>query len=845
VGAAGQLSSFGIDIDNVHVQVVANDSILKDTTVVFPASATELRFSIGVALDQSALDAEVIVQLRQQNTVFFGGQQMVTLHAGQTTDPVSVEMTYVGPGSTVTLLVVTPQGQTVFAPSTLALHVDARDSHEVIVPDVPIDWSVDDATVASIAGNGVDATLTPTGKRGKVIVTARTPTGVSSTATAFVVPPASKLTVLGGDGQSAVLGSVLPTPFQVRVDGADGLPIKGITISFRPTTIGSVAPTSAVSDTNGLASTVMSLGSSVGAFTFEASTPGATTVTVTETATAGPPASIAISAGDGQSATVGVTLPVQPAVVAKDANGNPSPGVAVTFTAAEGSGGVSTGTTFSPSVSVNTDATGTAKVNWQLGAIAGRNVLTASVGTLQPVTFTATGTAGPPSQMVAVGANDIQINPGQQPPALSVRVTDGANGVDGVQVTFVGAFGACVLPGDASQVVVTTANGGLASVQPVLSPNATAPSSCGAVALAVNGQSVPLTGSPVPFKIYMFDPATGFRVFTGTNSTAWNDAKNWLTGVVPAQNDAVWLPSAAALSHTALLDAPRTIGSLITEGAMLLDLNKSTLTIGQNLNASAGGVVQNGTIQLVGKGAVASGTVQAAVIEGTPGCASGSSLSMGAGGFVVSGAFTANCSVDATNNPLTVVGASSFVGQGALFMGANSVVQFLGDVNFGGASGSIAGGLLQVSGNFQQTGTATFAPVPVTQMVFSGSTPQTITFANSASTLPNVVIQNTSGVTFNATPALVNLTNELVIGPNSQLTVAPGAILSIGLPPAAAGIPALELFPGSSLTINANGALRFAIPPGCVRHEPPAVTITIAPGGTFSDPTQLCVRVTP
>src|SRR4029077_907701 len=125
--------------------------------------------------------------------------------------------------------------------------------------------------------------------------------------------------------------------------------------------------------------------------------------------------------------------------------------------------------------------------------------------------------------------------------------------------------------------------------------------------------------------------------------------------------------------------------------------------------------------------------------QGTPGCGLGSSLSLGAAGFVVSGTFTANCTVDATAGGLTVNGSSTFTGQGAaLFMGTSSIVNLLGDVTFAGGANSIAGGTIQVTGNFTQSA-GTFVPTPTTQIVFAGqSAAQTITFANSQSSLPNL-----------------------------------------------------------------------------------------------------------
>ena len=843
--------SFGLNIDNVRVTVSRGEAPpLKDTTVVFPASATEVDIVLEVPIDESSVDATVSIQLRQQTTIFFSGTQPVTLQAGQSTEPVTIPVVYVGPGQNVAFLSITPSASSVIAPATVTLNAAAFDANEGVVTGVPIDWSVSDATIAAITANGQTATLTPTGKRGSVTVTATTPTGISATSAAIAISPAAaRLTVLSGGGQSAIVGSVLAQSFEVRVDAADNLPVQGITVQFQATTTGgSVAPASAVSDVNGLASTSMKLGTITGPYVFQASGTGMSAVTVSATALAGAPASIVATAGALQTAVVGTVLPIAPTVAVKDASGNPASGVAVTFTASATSGSVSTGTTFTTSVAATTDATGAAKVNWKIGALAGPDTLTVSAGTLPPVLFIANGIPGPAALIASLAPLDSTVNPGQTLDAMRVKVTDagGVNGVDGIPVTFTSLFGACTFTGGATQIAVTTAGGGVASVQPLLSPNATPPSSCAIEATATNGQSVLLTGSPVWYKRYLIDPASTIRIFTGASSTNWSDAKNWWKSAVPATTDVAWIPSASAASHVALLNAATTIASLITEGAGQLDLNKNTLTLTQNFDGSAGGIVTDGTLQLNGDAATATGSVQTAVVVGDPGCTLGSSTVVGAAGFVVTGSFTANCSVDATSGALTVNGPASFPGPAALSMGAKSVVQFLGDVTFSGGTHSIAGGVMEISGNFTQSAPAVFAPAPATQMVFVGTGAETITLSGSQSSLPNLLIQNSAGVTLNPIiGSVIQVTNTIVLEPNARFTLAPSTTATISVPVGAVAIPALNLFAGSVLTLNSTSVLRFGVPtPGCILHQgPPAATIVVPQGGVIS--TQQCTLATP
>lgn len=98
--------------------------------------------------------------------------------------------------------------------------------------------------------------------------------------------------------------------------------------------------------------------------------------------TAGTPAHLASSGGDHQSGAAGTRLPTPPAVLVTDAAGQPVPGIAVQFHVDSGGGSLAavTGTTGTDGVAVSGA--------WTLGpAAATTNVVTASYGSLVPVTF--------------------------------------------------------------------------------------------------------------------------------------------------------------------------------------------------------------------------------------------------------------------------------------------------------------------------------------------------------------------------------------------------------------------------------------------------------------------------
>jgi hypothetical protein len=104
--------------------------------------------------------------------------------------------------------------------------------------------------------------------------------------------------------------------------------------------------------------------------------------------TVGPASSIAIQAGDNQTAGVGEAVPIDPAVIVRDVSSNPVPGVEVQFQVT-GGGGVVTPET------VTTGSNGIATVtSWTLGS-AGANTMTATAAGLNTVTFDATASETP------------------------------------------------------------------------------------------------------------------------------------------------------------------------------------------------------------------------------------------------------------------------------------------------------------------------------------------------------------------------------------------------------------------------------------------------------------------
>ncbi len=107
------------------------------------------------------------------------------------------------------------------------------------------------------------------------------------------------------------------------------------------------------------------------------------------------PAAIKVANGNNQTGTVGATLALPLSVTVTAADGKPVSNASVSWDVTPGSGTTS-------SENSRTDANGKASVTWTLGANAGTARLTAQVGGVNPVSFSATANPGAVSVVVAL-----------------------------------------------------------------------------------------------------------------------------------------------------------------------------------------------------------------------------------------------------------------------------------------------------------------------------------------------------------------------------------------------------------------------------------------------------------
>jgi adhesin/invasin len=260
---------------------------------------------------------------------------------------------------------------------------------------------------------------------------------VTFTATSLA---ASKLVKVSGDAQKTVVGRALAQPLVVLVSDPNNTPVPNATVTFTPSSGGSVEPLVATTNASGQASVTWTLGGTIGTQTLVASLVGPQgSAAVTFTATGTGATGLVKVAGDGQSSPAGSTLPTPIRVRAVGEGDLPAGGVTVTFVA--GNGG-----NVNPATAV-TDANGEATTRWTLPRSVGGQSLTASVTTesgVQTVSFSANATTPPPSNIQIIDGDGQSGQGGAAlPRQIVARVVNTIGGaVSGVTVTFTPVSGA-------------------------------------------------------------------------------------------------------------------------------------------------------------------------------------------------------------------------------------------------------------------------------------------------------------------------------------------------------------------------------------------------------------------
>jgi len=167
--------------------------------------------------------------------------------------------------------------------------------------------------------------------------------------------------------------------------GSDGKPMEAISVGFSIAIGGgSVNPGSLITDKNGEVKTKWTLGPSQPVQRLEAIVAGLAPVRIDAEALL--PALIVVAQGNNQSARVNVQLTNSIVIRVVGDNNTPMVGIQVAFQITRG-GGVIT-----PQSAI-TNNLGEVTAKWTMGAVAGTNTLSVSVGNLPAATVSATATS--------------------------------------------------------------------------------------------------------------------------------------------------------------------------------------------------------------------------------------------------------------------------------------------------------------------------------------------------------------------------------------------------------------------------------------------------------------------
>ena len=186
-----------------------------------------------------------------------------------------------------------------------AVHVRVEDAGGSPVAGVTVTFApatghgtVEPSTVASDSA-GLAATMWTLGETvGPQVLTATVGDSVSAQIAATALSPEQTVSAVdpaGGANQRGPVGHALPEPVVVKLLDAAGAPVEGATVTFAPATgHGMVEPSTAASDSAGLAATMWTLGETVGPQVLTATVGDSVSAQIAATALAGPDLAVSV-----------------------------------------------------------------------------------------------------------------------------------------------------------------------------------------------------------------------------------------------------------------------------------------------------------------------------------------------------------------------------------------------------------------------------------------------------------------------------------------------------------------------------------------------------------------------
>jgi hypothetical protein len=310
-------------------------------------------------------------------------------------------------------VIVIPEG------AQMQLRARAIDARGHAIQGLEASWHVDDNAVAALDSMGVI-----TGRNaGRTVVAARIE-GISARTGVSVVTPAAAIALVAGASQRALAGKVLAQALVVRATNRKGAPASGKRVTFRLSEgEGAVEPASVLTDADGRARAVWTLGSYPGRQTLFASVENVDSALAIEAEAEPIAANTRVTAlTDQLSGHAGDELADSVAIRVTDSAGRVLPDVPVRWTALDGG-----------SIKADdgrTDSLGVVTARWTLAKKTGPQRVRAQVGAtsglgIPPVTITATALPGPAASVSLIAGNGQRSQAGAQlAKALVFKVVD-------------------------------------------------------------------------------------------------------------------------------------------------------------------------------------------------------------------------------------------------------------------------------------------------------------------------------------------------------------------------------------------------------------------------------------
>jgi hypothetical protein len=320
-----------IEIREIRFTLAHSDeSMAKDTVIQLEpgADSVVLEVTVPITLPGEVFSLVVTLMDADGTVMFTGGPvDVVPGMPGSTPPVIPVTFTYTGPGANAAGVEITTDVSEygILSGDTLRLAAVAIDSAGEPIPGTPIAWRSLDSTSALAQADSASSTYGAVviggTQRGFARVVAELLTGPTDTTTVGVQPVPTAIIIESGDGQSATIGSQLPSPVIARVVAGDGMGVAALVVSYTPSE-GSVLDDSIRTDSDGRITTSWNLGATAGtqSLTMTVARFPAVSMSATATALPGTVATLVISPSSATLDALGAQ--VQLTATAADSAGN-------------------------------------------------------------------------------------------------------------------------------------------------------------------------------------------------------------------------------------------------------------------------------------------------------------------------------------------------------------------------------------------------------------------------------------------------------------------------------------------------------------------------------------------